>query len=379
MTNSKKADPSATFSDSISLFTRSATKAFNDLQTQVRAEVVRVEADAQAARNERDQALNQLQESKKEVQRHKEEILKCKAALKESELTVQHHIENYALLQRETTQWKDQAKNWQDHFLRVEQERCSLSSRMDELVTERLIISPLARNSKHTPSSHANIPQPPTYHSAAPPSASNGACPSSESPIVQQKSRTTGGRTTKHKAKVPSQSELPPYTETVSTPHKVQTSASNSVPRPRTNRKQTTTSSSSAKPAISATEVPKESQEPKQIFIRRVRAIVEVKQEEDSDQDIIEEPLLTPRRSRNGRRVRKIVEDDDYVPEDVSPEIGSGDFEEEDDELMIGAGDDLSFDVSSSVPGQATRMAVNKKRKLSAATSSSKPKARRKT
>ena len=55
-------------------------------------------------------------------------------------IQISHHIENYALLQRETNHWKDQAKNWQEHFLRVEQERCSLVSQMDELGTERLIV-----------------------------------------------------------------------------------------------------------------------------------------------------------------------------------------------------------------------------------------------
>jgi len=44
------------------------------------------------------------------------------------------------MLQRETNHWKDQAKNWQEHFLRVEQERCSLSSRMDELVSKAKVV-----------------------------------------------------------------------------------------------------------------------------------------------------------------------------------------------------------------------------------------------
>jgi len=60
-------------------------------------------------------------------------------------IQINHHIENYALLQRETNQWKDQAKNWQEHFLRVEQERCSLSSRVDELVSKRQVIRGIRR------------------------------------------------------------------------------------------------------------------------------------------------------------------------------------------------------------------------------------------
>lgn len=60
-------------------------------------------------------------------------------------IQINHHIENYALLQRETNQWKDQAKNWQEHFLRVEQERCSLSSRVDELVSKRQVVCGIRR------------------------------------------------------------------------------------------------------------------------------------------------------------------------------------------------------------------------------------------
>lgn len=97
MTNNKKPDPSTLFSDSISLFTKSATKAvctptlspksplsptqFNDFQNQVRAEVARAEADTRQVQSERDQALKALQESKKETQRYKDEILECKASV----------------------------------------------------------------------------------------------------------------------------------------------------------------------------------------------------------------------------------------------------------------------------------------------------------
>ena len=52
--------------------------------------------------------------------------------------TIAQQTETIAQLRREVTQWKDQSRNWQEHFLRVEQERCALSSRMDELVSERL-------------------------------------------------------------------------------------------------------------------------------------------------------------------------------------------------------------------------------------------------
>ncbi|KAF8229693.1 hypothetical protein L208DRAFT_156030 [Tricholoma matsutake] len=51
---------------------------------------------------------------------------------------IAHQTETIAQLRREAAQWKDQSRNWQEHFLRVEQERCALSSRVDSLVAERL-------------------------------------------------------------------------------------------------------------------------------------------------------------------------------------------------------------------------------------------------
>jgi len=56
---------------------------------------------------------------------------------------IAHQAETVAQLRREANQWKDQSRNWQEHFLRVEQERCALSSRVDELVAERLQVNPI--------------------------------------------------------------------------------------------------------------------------------------------------------------------------------------------------------------------------------------------
>lgn len=52
---------------------------------------------------------------------------------------IKQHVDEFTILQRETNQWRDRAKNWQEHFLRVEEERCSLASRVDELEAERLV------------------------------------------------------------------------------------------------------------------------------------------------------------------------------------------------------------------------------------------------
>jgi len=86
------------------------------------------------------------------------------------------------------------------------------------------------------------------------------------------------------------------------------------------------------------------SKEPRQIFIRRVHAVFEVKQEEGSNEDLDQPPLpeppeetvSTPRRSRRARRARQIMDDDDYLPDNVSHL--EFDKDAEDDELRIEAG-----------------------------------------
>lgn len=153
-----------------------------------------------------------------------------------------------------------------------------------------------------------------------------------------------------NKRKAPSQSELPPYTETAQTPRTIKTAAAaTSTPTSTIDHskrsKQTGSSSSRPKKASSSAEVvevPTIPQEPKQILIRRVHAVVEVKREEDSDEDVISATppesleVNTPRRSRSARRIRQIIDDDDYVPDGRSPGIES--VEDDNDELMIAAG-----------------------------------------
>lgn len=98
MTSTKKADPSSLFSESISTFTKSATKAvcflscpldrllssiqFDVFQNQAHGDIARAETDAQQARNQRDEALKALQESTNESQRLKDHVLELKAQVR---------------------------------------------------------------------------------------------------------------------------------------------------------------------------------------------------------------------------------------------------------------------------------------------------------
>ncbi|KAL9711001.1 hypothetical protein Ac2012v2_005541 [Leucoagaricus gongylophorus] len=369
MTSTKKADPSSLFSESISTFTKSATKAFDVFQNQAHGDIARAETDAQQARNQRDEALKALQESTNESQRLKDHVLELKAQ-------ISHHIENYALLQRETNQWKDQAKNWQEHFLRVEQERCSLVSQMDELGTERLIVPLINSKSTTLLTTHSDASQPPTYHSTVPGSSTQDSN-LARSPTPSQNSRSTGKPV---KRKVPIQSELPSYSEVAQKTTKASTSATNPTNRSPVRVTAKSTATSRKKKIVSPPDMSaaspntNTSKEPRQIFIRRVRAVVKVKQEEESNEDcseplpseLPEEPVLTSQRPRKTRRARQIIDDDNYVPD-------NSDKDDEDDELMIGAGDDLSFDIDSP---SSTRPA-DKKRKLDTSTNS-KPGVKRK-
>ena len=54
---------------------------------------------------------------------------------------MQHQETTISQLRRDCTQWKDQSRNWQEHFLRVEQERCRLTLRLEELVAENQAVS----------------------------------------------------------------------------------------------------------------------------------------------------------------------------------------------------------------------------------------------
>jgi len=103
-------------------------------------------------------------------------------------------------------------------------------------------------------------------------------------------------------------------------------------------------------PAVSASSNTITSKEPQQFFIRRVRAVFEVKREEESNEDLDkpvlpespEETVSSPRRSHKTRRARQIIDDDDdYVPDNVS----QFDKDAEDDELRIEAGVSLPIQI----------------------------------
>ncbi|THV03846.1 hypothetical protein K435DRAFT_239645 [Dendrothele bispora CBS 962.96] len=124
---------SSQIAESFANFSKEIHKTFEEAERKARQDIARSVADALEARNERDNANRLLHEAQMETQQWKQEVMSSNAQLKQSETILAHHLETIALLKRECNQWKDQSKNWQEHFLRVEQERCGLASKLDEL------------------------------------------------------------------------------------------------------------------------------------------------------------------------------------------------------------------------------------------------------
>ncbi|KAH9480315.1 hypothetical protein JR316_0006913 [Psilocybe cubensis] len=172
--------PSATFAESLSIFSKAAYQAvsllalhkwcnyvsnmalrqFADVEARSRLEVARMCVELREAKADRDKAVRELHVFQLEAQGWKQEIVSTKAALSQAELTIAHQaetlagqIETITQLRREVTQWKDQSRNWQEHFLRVEQERCAQSSRIDELVVEKLQPQRVSSAALQTPKS----------------------------------------------------------------------------------------------------------------------------------------------------------------------------------------------------------------------------------
>ncbi|KAF8895369.1 hypothetical protein BD779DRAFT_1499078 [Infundibulicybe gibba] len=128
---------SALLAGALATFSKTAHETLTKVEDQARIEVARALSETRAAQDEHKDAMKMLHAAQMETQELKQQVVTCKAALKQAELTIAHQNELLSQLRRDVTQWKDQSRNWQDHFLRVEQERCALSTRMDELITDR--------------------------------------------------------------------------------------------------------------------------------------------------------------------------------------------------------------------------------------------------
>ncbi|KAF8627458.1 hypothetical protein AX17_006271 [Amanita inopinata Kibby_2008] len=347
-------NPTASLADSINSFSKSALRTLKDLENQLAQAV----AEARQARTERDSAVKLTHASQLETEAQKQDVLTYKSSLMQAELTIEHQTDLITQLHREVNHWKEQARNWQEHFTRVEQERCSLSTRLDELVTGHFqgnasIVVPVtakhiytdidssisSTTTKQTPSAHHAAQN---EHVAKSTNHTSLSQPDEKSPLPPRKALDTPDA-----PKLKSKS-------TTSRKQKIQTTTPAQSTNPR---------KSAARP--SAVNAPQQNLAPEHRtthLVRRVQAIIQVKSE-DEEQDIQslpsdsasingkDEQPVVPRSTKQKpsivrRKSRMLIrdedDDDDELPNNNAPTHdpanGKSNFVESDgeDELMLG-------------------------------------------
>ncbi|KAJ7695940.1 hypothetical protein B0H17DRAFT_1198266 [Mycena rosella] len=294
----------------LSLLQKTVLNAESELEDEAQSQVARISSEAHEARRERDDALKSLHAAEMTASRHENELTKLRATIES--------------LQREVVHWKEQAKNWQDHYTRVEQDRCGLSTELLTLSRSALTESP----PKQVPSSvtkraSTSSNRPPAYKSAMPPSPTESDSPLQSVSAQLHRPRTPAPKSAAKQA--PSgRTELPPYhSDDAST--SISTGNQGSTQQPRS------TGKAKAKQAVLTP-----SQAPRQIFVRRVQAVVHVKQEEDDEDFEDEEEEVDAVRLVKRRRSALAIQDDDESGS--GSEAGEGQHardEESGDELMM--------------------------------------------
>ncbi|KAH9949873.1 hypothetical protein B0H21DRAFT_72395 [Amylocystis lapponica] len=143
------ATPSSIIADALNSLSKATNLALATVEDQARGEVARANAEAADARRERDDALKSLHALQLEEKEWTRRVEGWKAVIDKSEMTVAHQVETIAHLRSEAQQWKAQLlrledasrqeiMDWKEQYMRAEQERCRLSSRINELVAEQL-------------------------------------------------------------------------------------------------------------------------------------------------------------------------------------------------------------------------------------------------
>ncbi|KAL4260378.1 hypothetical protein AB1N83_007211 [Pleurotus pulmonarius] len=288
------ADPAAKITAAVSTLTKSINLAFAEVQKQARAEALQP---IKLVVDERDEQVRIASTSQAE-------LASCKGLLQQAELTIARQAETISQLRREVAQWKDQSQNWQEHFLRVEEQRCVLSTRLDEWLGQQSMIASMSqRPPPQDPSSSSRsrdidaLPTPRSIKTKTP----NPQRRDPSSPRYPAEASTSTSTRSNHALKASK------------TPHKP-------IPQPPT-----------AGPSS-----------PSATVIRRVQAVINVplKDEPESDE---ERPILThlATTSSNHRPKRRIVHDNDSdsmsEPERGRANDKTTGGDEEDDELMLGA------------------------------------------
>ncbi|KAI0826789.1 hypothetical protein BC628DRAFT_1371875 [Trametes gibbosa] len=368
-----KSMPSASSSsnpvnDALANLTRAATVAFNTVQEQAQADV----AHALAERNDAVKSLHEAQLDAKDLELREEG---WRAALEKTEMTIKHQADTIVQLQNEVAQWKTQLTrledssrqeidDWKEQYRRAEHERARLSARIDELVASQFAWNAAAQayNTPYTPRlAYTNMPEPSASTSQTSMRASTSH------------SRRQGGTPHRSSRTQPDIEEYIPPRRRIGTTAQADRDAGSrsrggSPTRPATSRRKEPVSveaphagDSRTAPRASLAHPSPAAQvhtEPLQRVIRRVTAIVEVKEEEPDDpledgesvrsgsvyEPDRDEPPPAPRRRRpsqpSAARRRQIVQD--WDEDEQTPDVGDGadarvePEDDEDDELLLG-------------------------------------------
>ncbi|KAH9889972.1 hypothetical protein C8Q73DRAFT_706207 [Cubamyces lactineus] len=400
-------------SDALTNLTRAATVAFTAVQEQARAEVAQL-------RSERDDALKALHEAQLDAKDLEMREEGWRAALEKSDMTIKHQAETIAQLRNEVDQWKTQLTrleessrqeidDWKEQYRRAEHERSRLSARIDDLIAGQLAWNAAAHayTTPYTPRvAYTEIPEP-SASTSAPKRASAaqrvGGTPrrTAQAPLDEDQPPPPTARKAKTTAAQSSHGAVQRHSDQ-------QRSRGGSPVRPNAPRRKDqptvditrASGSSRTGPRTSASRLSsahRDSQvmiEPTQRVIRRVTAIVDVKEEEPDEEGLddresarsgsVYEPNDNPpappsnrkrRTSNASSRRRRIVQD--WDEDEVTPDVGNDgetdqfgddpedeDDEDEDDELLLGPKKRTSTKPRTSVAGKPSGTGKNLKRKV---------------
>ncbi|KAI0769914.1 hypothetical protein C8Q74DRAFT_1448635 [Fomes fomentarius] len=373
-------------SDALANLTKAATAALTAVHgahEQAHEELARL-------REERDDAVKALHDVQLDAKDLEVRQEGWKAALEKSDLTIKHQTETITQLRAEVQQWKTQLsrledssrqeiEGWKDQHRRAEHERSRLSARIEELVAGQLAWNAAA----HAYTATAPFTPRMAYTNIEDPSSSSSVTKraSTSQPRRPGTPRATGSAshadeedvpaTTARKSRAPRTSRSAGRTERDR--DQESWSRNGSPIRPATARRKNKDAAADAPQANGSRATPRtpaasranvsqaQSQlQPRQHLIRRVTAVVDVKEEEDTDGGLDElessasgsvydpddQPPIPPggrrRRASNVSSRQKRVhegyddgDEDDGLYEDNGGNDGEG-YETGDDELLLG-------------------------------------------
>ncbi|TCD70883.1 hypothetical protein EIP91_001191 [Steccherinum ochraceum] len=298
--------PTTIMTDALGAFNKaanhavSATPSFQPLanfiavaEKQAATLVARAVAEADEARQERDEAVEALNAIKLERKEWQRRVDGWKTSIDKSDMTIDHQNEVIAQLREEASQWKGQllrheetsrreAQDWKEQYLKAEQERTRLAARVDELVAEQL--------SWNTHTNAHNTPY-------------AGRTPYSELPHATSSKRASTATALPTPQRAGGSRSVPPAFDDHEEPQPRKTKAASTKPSStRADPSQSRTAESQAGPSnprlpkvkTNGTPVARPSTAPRasmsQTFepvrvIRRVQAVVEVPVKEESDDE----------------------------------------------------------------------------------------------